>query len=340
MIECVLTVDYEIYGNGNGSLNELVLEPADQLMAISQKLDARLVFFVETAELEAIENAGTDQAIHAVRRQIRNLYKDGFEIGLHLHPQWCTARFDQGRWQLNYKEYNLCTLPEARVEEIIDRGISYLQKVLGIPDFTPLSFRAGNWLLQPSGTVAKVLAKRGAGIDSSVFKGGLQYQHGLDYRKALKNGFFWRFTEDVNIPDPQGCLLELPIYSRMVPTWKVFTGKRIGLQQKAALGGHDQKKDIGRIRDFIRFRHPLKLDFCRMTSDELRQMVDTVLAEDKEDPDTFRPLVAIGHTKDLKGTRTTEFLLKYLKSNGIPVSLFRDIYPNCVKSAGASHSEG
>src|SRR4051812_4633060 len=31
MIECIFTIDYEIYGNGTGSLRDLVLEPAARL---------------------------------------------------------------------------------------------------------------------------------------------------------------------------------------------------------------------------------------------------------------------------------------------------------------------
>ena len=31
MIECIFTVDYEIYGNGTGALIDLVYEPAKQL---------------------------------------------------------------------------------------------------------------------------------------------------------------------------------------------------------------------------------------------------------------------------------------------------------------------
>jgi hypothetical protein len=339
MIECVLTIDYEIYGNGKGSLKELVLEPGEKLRTVLKKFGARAVFFVEAAELECIEDAGTDGAINDVRRQIRDLYQDGFEIGLHLHPQWCTALCGREGWQLNYEEYNLCTLPEGRVEEIVDRGIGYLRKVTGLAEFTPLSFRAGNWLLQPSGTVARALANRGIKIDSSVYKGGVQYQYGLDYRRALKNGYFWRFAEDVNMPDPEGSLLEIPIYSQMVPTWKVFTGRRVGLQQRATSAGGSSSARIGRLRDFMRFKHPLKLDFCRMTTDELRHMIDAVLKEDRDDPDTFRPLVAIGHTKDLEETGPTEFFLDYLKSRGIPVSLFGDVYPSCANSAGAIRTD-
>ena len=52
MIECIFTIDYEIYGNGEGSLQELVYEPAQRLMVVFEEWDARFVNFVEVAELD------------------------------------------------------------------------------------------------------------------------------------------------------------------------------------------------------------------------------------------------------------------------------------------------
>ena len=70
MIECIFTLDYEIYGNGQGSLKELVYDPAEKLKAIFQKWDSHFVLFVEAAELEMIEAQGSDDAIHMVKQQI------------------------------------------------------------------------------------------------------------------------------------------------------------------------------------------------------------------------------------------------------------------------------
>ncbi|MGH9431019.1 MAG: hypothetical protein ACRD3T_05705, partial [Terriglobia bacterium] len=168
-------MDYEIYGNGTGALKDLVYEPAERLREIFQTWDARFVVFVEAAELERIEAWGTDPAIDLVKQQIRDLYRKGFEIGVHLHPQWSNARYEQGRWLLDYSEYNLCTLPRPRIIQIVELSLAYLRDIVDDPHFTPLSFRAGNWLFQPTQTAAAILARHGIRIDSSVFKGGLQH---------------------------------------------------------------------------------------------------------------------------------------------------------------------
>ena len=335
MIECIFTIDYEIYGSGEGSLKELVYEPAETLKTIFEKYQVRFVTFVEAAEFEMIEASGTDPAIDLVKRQIRDLYSEGFEIGLHLHPQWYNAKRESGRWLLDYDEYNLCTLPKARIAEIIGRAIAWLRKVTGEADYAPLAFRAGNWLFQPTQPAAAILAGRGVKVDSSVFKGGLQHQHKLDYRRTLRNGYYWKFAKQVDVPDPDGTLLELPIYTQMVPFWKMLTSKRIGLQQKSAPAAQADTYRISRLRDRLRFLYPLKFDFCRMTLDELTRTVDGVIQEDRLDPKTIRPIVAIGHTKDLVDFDTVERFLTYLDMKGIPVSTFEKVYPKCVAGYSA-----
>ena len=201
MMECIFSLDYEMYGNGEGSLRELVYEPAEKIRAIFKKWNASCVIFVEAAELEILRLTGTDPAIDLVEQQIREFYKEGFEIGLHIHPQWYNARNQSGIWLMDYSEYNLATLSAERIRTIIMRAIQYIRKVIEDPTFVPISFRAGNWLFQPTEIIASVLAEYGVRIDSSVYKGGVQRQHRLDYRRALKNGYYWSFTEDVNVPD-------------------------------------------------------------------------------------------------------------------------------------------
>ena len=322
MIECIFTVDYEIYGNGEGSLKDLVYEPAERLSAIFRERNAPLVVFVEVAEMEMIGARGSDPSIDLVKHQIHQFYSEGFELGLHLHPQWYKGRYEKGRWVLDYGEYNLCDLPRERISQIVDRAIDYYRNLVGEPDFAPFSFRAGNWLFQPARNAAKVLADRGIRVDSSVFKGGLQHQHGLDYRRSLRNGEYWTFSDDVEVSDPNGELLELPIHTEMVPT----------LQRKSPATHGNGRSSLSRLLDFLRLRFPLKLDFCRMTKEELRGMVDALMKEDEGNPAFFRPVVAIGHTKDLVDFETVRSFLGYLEEKRIPVSTFKEVYDKCVET--------
>lgn len=329
MIECIFTLDYEIYGDGEGSLKELVYGPTRELKKIFDQAGAKFVVFVEVAELEKIEVFRTDPAISEVKRQVRELYEEGHEIALHIHPQWHNARYIYGKWELCYNECNLCALPKERIAEIVDRSITYLRNILAAPDFTPLSFRAGNWLFQPTQNASDVLAERGIKIDSSVFKGALRHQYKLDYLRAAKNGYYWRFQDDVNIPDSHGKLLEIPIYTKMAPFWKMITPKRIGLQHKDFSGPLTAMQILYRLQDVARFLHPLKFDFCRMAISELTRMVDAVIRDDLRDPASFKPLITIGHTKDLVDFETVKSFLSYLERKNIAVSTFEKAFRRC-----------
>lgn len=337
MIECIFTLDYEIYGDGTGSLQELVYEPTERLKVAFRNRGARFVVFVEVAELEMIEAKQTDPAIDMVKKQIQDLHSEGFEVGLHIHPWWYNARHENGSWSIDYSNYNLCTLPEQRINEIIDRSLTYLRRVLELADFTPFSYRSGHLLFQPTRAVANILSDRGIKVDSSVYKGGLWRQHKLDYRPALKNGYYWRFADYVNKSEADGALMELPIHTTMVPTWEMLTAKRIGLQRKASSVSQSGKKVLNHLTDYLRFRRPLKFDFCAMTSQELRRMVDQLVTEDQRDPALLKPIVAIGHTKDLVDLPTIEAALSYLEEKGIKVTTFQKAYCLCE---ACQHGDG
>lgn len=334
MIQCIFTLDYEIHGNGDGALADMVYEPARRLRELFLQQGVRFVNFVEVAELERIEELGTDPAIDAVRCQVRDLFREGFETALHLHPQWYNARREQGRWLLDFGEYNLCTLAEERMARIVGRSLDYLRYLVDAGSFTPISFRAGNWLFQPTQPAARVLSSSGLRVDSSVFKGGMQRRSGLDYRRSLKNGHYWRFESDVNEPDPRGQLIEVPIYAAIVPLWRIVTKKRAGLRGNVAPNGWSATDRLRRIGDFLRVRYPLKLDFCRMTLHELLWVMERILREDRQDRDTLRPVVAIGHTKDLVDLATVEEFLAYLIVNRIGITTFANLYPLLSRTDG------
>lgn len=325
MIECIFTIDYEIYGNGKGSLKELVYEPAERLMSIFMERKATFVTFAEALEFMKIEEHRSDEGIGKVRDQLREMLEKGFEIGLHLHPWWWNAKRTNGAWQLAWDERNLCEMPEQRIDEVVRSSVEYLRAATGQPGFVPMSFRGGLWLIQPTATMAKVLAKYGLRVDSSVFKGGRIQDVGLDYRPSTRNGYYWRFGNDVNSADPNGALLEVPIHTEMVPFWKMLSGKRLSLHKKVPSANGNGTPLGNRWADYARFRYPRKLDFCRMSLDEMRSVMNALLKQDKESPEVYKPVVAIGHSKDLVDFDAIREFLKYLAQNGITIGDFRRV---------------
>ena len=60
-------------------------------------------------------------------------------------------------------------------------------------------------------------------------------------------------------------------------------------------------------------------------------MMERIIQEDREQPETYRPVVAIGHTKDLTDFDTVDSVLSFLKTNRIPVATFTDVYSKLAK---------
>jgi hypothetical protein len=324
MIECIFTLDYEIYGNGQGSLRELVLDPTQRLAEVFQKFDAPFVVFAEAVEFGKMEEAQCDPDTARVRAQMRELRAAGHEIALHLHPWWANARYEGGRWHLDWSERNICALQPERVEAIVSNAIRYLRDSLNDPHFTPLSFRSGLWVMQPTPVIAKVLARHGVEVDSSLFKGGRVRGLGLDYRPAIATGRSWRFSNDVNMPDPHGTLLEIPIHTQMVPFWQMLGGKRLKLHSQTRKAS--EGSPLPRCwRDFLRFRYPRKLDFCRMTFEEMREAITRVLEEEQRRKE-HSPIVAIGHSKDFVDPDAVRDFLAFLRDQGVAVTTFSRLF--------------
>jgi catechol 2,3-dioxygenase-like lactoylglutathione lyase family enzyme len=335
MIECVFTLDYEIYGNGGGTLRDLVIEPTRRLAEVFHEFDAPFVVFAEAVEFAKMEEAGSDPDTAGVRAQLRELRAAGHEIALHLHPWWANAAFENGQWRFDWSERNICTLAPRRVEEIVSGAITYLRNSLEDPGYTPVSFRSGLWLMQPTPVIAGVLASQGVLVDSSVFKGGRVKEQGLDYRPALGNDGTWRFSKDVNAPDPDGILWEMPIHTQMVPFWQMLGRKRLKLHKKVPNTGNGTPLP-GRWRNFLRFRYPRKLDFCRMTFEEMRESLEGATGKG---PAQSGPVVAIGHSKDFVDSDAVRRFLDFLRRREIAVTTFARLFRDDLKvPSGAKRS--
>jgi len=321
MMEFIFTLDYEIYGNGVGSLRDLVLDPTRRLAELFHEFDAPFVVFAEAAEFARIEKAQSDPDATEVRAQMRELRAAGHEIALHIHPWWSNARYEGGRWHLDWNERNIGMLEPGRVEAIVSGAIRYLRESLADPSFTPLSFRGGLLVMQPTSVIANVLARHGVRVDSSVFKGGRVHGLGLDYRPAIANDRFWRFGSDVNLSDPGGILWEIPIHTQLVPFWQMLGIKRLKLHSKTRKAS-DGSPLLHNWRDFVRLRYPRKLDFCRMTFAEMRESTERAFDQHRRHPRERNFVVAIGHSKDLVDSDAVRRFLGFLRERSVPVTTF------------------
>ena len=115
MKSLILTLDYELYGNGSGDIYTHIIEPTERILALAGEYKAKITFFVEVVEFWRIEEEwlngnkmGYDKnPIEDVRKQLQTAHKQGHDIQLHIHPQWVDAEYKNGAWSVNLADWRL-----------------------------------------------------------------------------------------------------------------------------------------------------------------------------------------------------------------------------------------
>ena len=103
----------------------------------------------------------------------------------------------------------------------------------------------------------------------------------------------------------------------------------------SASAGRSLRQKANRLRDLLRFRYPLKFDFSRMTIDELTGTVERAMKRDVRQPSQYKPMVAIGHSKDSIDAPTINTFLSYLKSRDIKVATFDSAWLKLLRGSAA-----
>lgn len=317
----ILTVDYELFGDGSGCLEDCVLKPAERIMRIVERFDAPLTYFAEVLELIALADQEHD---YRARDQLREAMARSHDVQLHLHPQWSSAKREtQGVWQLDMKHWRIGDLSKEEVSSLVRQGRQWLESEIAIyiPGYRCLAFRAGGWCIQPSEKVIAALLEEGFEIDSTVAPGQWRAGQGewSDFRAAPALPF-WQVADDVCQPSGNG-LLEVPITTGTIGRWRHLNAL---LQRKKHKNGELAPGCIGSYRGpavsrwemlrakMIRLQQlgNVMLDFSTMPADVLidvsRQWIAHFAGRDE-----LVQLVAIAHTKNFTAA-SEEALTAYL----------------------------
>lgn len=317
MIKVIFTLDCEIYGNGDGSPKELLIKPTNKLLDIFDRYNAKLTVFIDVAEImkfkEYYEQYGIDlYNYEEIVNQIHILVKKGHDVQLHLHPSYFNAVYENGKWVLDWDEYDLANLTYERISELLKISKKYLEDIIKLvdPSYKCFAFRAANWSMQPSKNAVRALIDNGFIIDTSVFKFGKR--SGLvnfDYSKAHSDLMPWRVSEEnICFLDKNSRLIEFPIYSEnhylfkfmsINRLYRVFQSKIHGLKNPDSVPGATARKNFKKIKNALLTlsnKHAMKMDFNQCTAKQLINGLKSANYKySKIDMDL--PFVLIGHSR-------------------------------------------
>ena len=319
MLRVIVTVDYEIHGNGEGTPQMLMIEPTERMIDLFDRYGGKLTIMADVAEIfrfrEYARTTGEDRfGFEAIVAQLQRAVATGHDVQLHLHPSYAEAVWDGTRWQQHYPEYDLARLRYDRIVELVREGKEFLEETLrpSRPEYRCTVFRAGNWAMQPSESVVAALVSCGIRVDTSVFSGGRRTGlASFDYTNAWSDIVPWPASkQDICRPDPASSLWEIPIYAeqRWIGAFlsfarlhRVVTSRIHPVRNGAPEGGRAARiaRGLSGMVEALAaplHRHAWKLDFNQCTG---RQLIAGLrrAADRTADINCALPIVLIGHSK-------------------------------------------
>ena len=235
----VLTLDYELYGDGSGDVFEHIIEPTDKILNIANQYNIKLTIFFEVVEYWKLKeewNKGNkmgyaNNPITAIERQLRQAYIDGHDIQLHIHPQWVDAYWGNNKWNVNYNEWrlgNFCRTGEMSLIALMQKGKETIEELIKPVDhsYQCIALRAGGYNIQPSDKIIAAMNNVGLSVDSSIYPGGKEDSNlsNYDYRGISADCGLWRTGCRLE-EEGDSNIYELPVTAYPIIRWRKYMSK-------------------------------------------------------------------------------------------------------------------
>lgn len=346
MKSLILTLDYELYGNGSGNIYTHIIEPTERILTLARQYKAKITFFVEVVEFWRIEEEwlkgntmGYDKnPIDDIRKQLQTAYRQGHDIQLHIHPQWVDAVYKKGAWSVNLADWRLGGYEKQgkySLENLLKKGKATLEEWIKPVDanYECIALRAGGYNIQPSVEIVKAMQTAGLKIDSSIYPGGKETGtlSNYDYSSIAADKELWQTGNELEKEGASG-IYELPIVAFPIKRWKKFASierikslfrntKSTKETFKAKTSTKDGKKSskLDKIKYFFQDEWQT-WDYCLFYVSLHNHFFKQIK---KQNERTFFTLV--GHPKSFVGDKGFKYLLR--KSiNNFHFKTITDIY--------------
>ena len=346
MKSLILTLDYELYGNGSGNIYTHIIEPTERILTLAGEYKAKITFFVEVVEFWRIEQEWlkgntmgySNNPIDDIRKQLQEARMQGHDIQLHIHPQWVDAEYRNGAWSVNLADWRLGGYDkqgEYSLENLLVKGKATLEEWIKPVDtgYECIALRAGGYNIQPSGELVKAMQTAGLKIDSSIYPGGKETGtlSNYDYSSIAADKELWQTGNELEKEGASG-IYELPIVAFPIKRWKKFASierikslfrntKSTKETFKAKTSTKDGKKSskLDKIKYFFQDEWQT-WDYCLFYVSLHNHFFKQIK---KQNERTFFTLV--GHPKSFVGDKGFKYLLR--KSiNNFHFKTITDIY--------------
>lgn len=344
-IYLAFTDDWELRGDGSGDIDAIQFQPMKRLLEIFDKHNMRSTFMVEvmqqltfrreqerTAQLKPLADAWDDH--------VRDAFKRGHDIQLHIHPQWSKPKFEDGEWRLS-GDWSLPNYEPDAAAEMISAGKRYLEELLQPidPGYSCVAFRSGSSVIAPSPFMLNLLVEQGIVFDLSIV-GGLRVNTKnvqFDYTSCEEDflPFYPKMSDARQLSDKAEPIICVPIFhftgSRRRVTLQVVSKiwNKVKAKSKKALTSDPTKNDwveIGRsslaARSYdkaispVLFGKHLTADTGQLDFPLLCEMIRAIRSKAKASGLSAVPVILTNHSKYMNDFSGFDRFLSQVSSAG------------------------
>ena len=325
-IYLALTHDWELRGDGSGDIEGIQFAPLRRLLEIYAKWSVRTTILPDVMQQLAFRrnenhHPNLKPLADSWDQHLRDAFRQGHDIQLHLHPQWLHAKYEEGRW-LPDGDWSILNYERDAAYTMLARGKQYLETLLQPIDssYRCLAFRAGALAAAPSNHLFESLAGLGIELDVSI-AGGVFVNNDdlqLDYRHCEETSlpFYPRMEDARRVSGKPGPIVCVPLnhfygsrrevtrqnislarqqMNRPSPSQttnsridsKSNRGSRIGLAFEKLIKPAVKRKHI--VSDTGRLNYPL-----------MREMLASIRQRARDSGLTQLPIVLTTHPKDIR----------------------------------------
>jgi hypothetical protein len=348
----VFTDDWEIAGDGSGTVRDTLVRPAWRLMEIFERFGARYTIMAEVMHYLTMQAWCTrapelEDQCKLWEQTVEAAALRGHDVQLHLHPQWTEAAYSEDRWTLG-KNWSLPRHDEATIQRMVEDGRATLESLIQRhrPAYRCHCFRSGSWAMLPSDPIVPILLECGIDTDVSVVRGTWSSRQSapFDYRD-VEEGFapYWADHADVRrrARGERGGFLEIPTQvrdsdarlERLRLLGRLAGRAGLGAQPKQAPSGAMAERGAGsgagsgrplakrlsqaaaRTLGFTRDPRPVIFDIASLSLREMKYLTGRILEEAAlrlRGSDVALPIVLACHSKRLLRFDAIEAYLDWL----------------------------
>ena len=329
MFHIIITVDYEIFGNGKGNVKRHIIKPAERLINIASKYRVPITIMMETCEYHAfscfekdIKNDFGYSPSKLIEKQLRSAYESGHDVQLHIHPQFVDLKYENKRFIVKNQDQRIEDFTNEEITHIFNRGIEHIKNVINDHSHKVLALRLSNmpWDEAPK-KVLPIMEKLGLKIHTLA----------LSTHKRNTPYNYWS----------NGNIYEIPILTYPMPFFKYMTLRRIGILTYLYLHDFSNLKgssvSIHSKYSVRKKNFDAKWDLSKLNCKAMIQYIER--SKQIFDWKNFAiPLVMIGHTKDFFNTRNFDCFLRTAKKRYVDGDIAKfSIFKDFLEEIGDSH---